>query len=103
MVYLSLDARARLNGKAAVDVLGAQLGKSGGSLLQQALLLVTAGSAMRSLPVMLVGFVFISHRWAKSVDRLAAIVPAHTSLDSLDTEDEAQGGAQGDAQGGAAQ
>ena len=93
-MYLSLDARARLNGKAAVDVLGAQLGKSGGSMLQQVLLLVTAGSAMRSLPVMLVGFVYISHRWANSVDRLATLVPAHTSLDSIDAEDETDGSQQ---------
>ena len=88
MVYLNLDARARSNGKAAVDVLGAQVGKSGGSVLQQALLILTAGSAMRSLPAMFAVFVFIAWQWGKSVDVLSRLVPAHTSLDSIDTDDE---------------
>ena len=88
MVYLSLDSRARLNGKAAVDVLGAQIGKSGGSVLQQALLILTAGSAMRSLPIMASVFVFIAWQWGQSVDALSRLVPAHTSLDSIDTDDE---------------
>ena len=35
MVYIGLDAGSRTQGKAAVDVLGAQTGKSGGSVLQQ--------------------------------------------------------------------
>lgn len=90
MVYLSLDARARLNGKAAVDVLGAQLGKSGGSVLQQALLIVTAGSAMHSLPCMFAVFLYVVMQWGGSVDDLSRLVPSHTSLDSLDLEDEGQ-------------
>jgi ATP:ADP antiporter, AAA family len=88
MVYLSLDARARLNGKAAVDVLGAQLGKSGGSVLQQGLLIATAGSAMLSLPAMFAVFVTIAWQWGRSVDVLAKLVPSHTSMDSIDTDDE---------------
>ena len=89
MVYLSLDARARLNGKAAVDVLGAQVGKSGGSVLQQALLIATAGSAMLSLPAMFAVFMFIAWQWTQSVDALNRIVPPHTgSLDSVDTDDD---------------
>jgi ATP:ADP antiporter, AAA family len=90
MVYLSLDARARLNGKAAVDVLGTQLGKSGGSVLQQALLILTAGSAMHSLPCMFVVFLYVVIQWGGSVDDLSRLVPSHTSLDSLDLEDEGQ-------------
>jgi ATP:ADP antiporter, AAA family len=75
MVYLSLDERARTNGKAAVDVLGAQCGKSSGSLLQQALLLVTAGSAMLSLPVIAAVFLAIAASWGRSVETLARAVP----------------------------
>lgn len=87
MVYLSLDARARLNGKAAVDVLGAQFGKSSGSMLQQFLLVVAAGSALHSLGVMFVVFSFVAGQWGVCVDNLSRMVPSHTSLDSVDLEE----------------
>lgn len=40
MAYIPLDDESKIKGKAAVDVVGARLGKSGGSLLQQAMFMV---------------------------------------------------------------
>jgi AAA family ATP:ADP antiporter len=92
MVYIGLDDESRSKGKAAIDVVGAQSGKSVGSILQQALLIITGGSLGGILPVLAVFYVIMLHQWNGAVMDLADHYdPGHAHrlsvMGSLDNED----------------
>lgn len=70
MVYIGLDEEKRTKGKAAVDVVGSQFGKSSGSLFQQGLLL-GLGTLSKALPVLMLSHSAVIVFWIMAIDVLA--------------------------------
>ena len=72
MAYIPLDAEQKTKGKAAVDVIGNPLGKSGGSMIQQ-ICIFTFGSLAASTPYLAVILGFVVFVWLKSARDLAVL------------------------------
>ena len=69
MAYIPLDPEMKVKGKAAIDVVGARMGKSGGSILQFGLIAIL-GSASAITPYVAVILVGIVSVWLFSVRSL---------------------------------
>ena len=69
MTYIPLDRDSKTKGKSAIDVLGARIGKSGGALSQQ-LLVVVFGSIMSGAPIIAILFYASILSWVHAVNSL---------------------------------
>ncbi|KAI8467681.1 MAG: TLC ATP/ADP transporter-domain-containing protein [Monoraphidium minutum] len=98
MVYITLDEDGRTRGKAAIDVVGAQAGKSGGSVLQQAMLLLSAGALTGPiLPVLFACFFLMARGWTGAVAELSSRrrYTLNSPIHTVDLDDDSGGGGGG--------
>jgi AAA family ATP:ADP antiporter len=76
MAYIPLDQELKVKGKAAVDVIGGRLGKTGGGLIEFILLTVTGGSQLTIAPYLFGIIAFVSLIWMGAVKNLSKLYNA---------------------------
>jgi AAA family ATP:ADP antiporter len=80
MAYIPLDEESKVKGKAAIDVLGSRIGKSGGSLIQQGLVFFF-GNIINAAPVVGVIYYSVLICWISSANKLSGLFHAQTEID----------------------
>lgn len=72
MSYIPLDEESKVKGKAAIDVLGSRVGKSGASFIQQGLV-VLFGNIINASPVVMTFFYSVSFAWIAAANKLSKL------------------------------
>lgn len=72
MSYIPLDEDSKVKGKAAIDVLGSRVGKSGASLVQQGLV-IAFGDIITASPLVMVLFYAVSVAWIMGAMKLSVL------------------------------
>lgn len=76
MAYIPLDQELKVKGKAAVDVIGGRLGKTGGGFIEFILLTVTGGTQLMIAPYLFGIIAFVSLVWMGAVKSLSKLYNA---------------------------
>jgi AAA family ATP:ADP antiporter len=86
MAYLPLDSESKVKGKAAIDVVGSRLGKSGGALINQGLIVIFSSLSAITPYVAVILFVIIAS-WIWAAKKLGKLYTE--ALQKKDTTSEA--------------
>ena len=87
MAYIPLDNESKVKGKAAIDVLGSRIGKSGGSFLQQGLV-VAFGNILTAAPAVAVIYYSVLLAWLNGAHKLSGLFVAQTALRQAEQQEE---------------
>eukprot|EP00536_Pseudo-nitzschia_multiseries_P008057 jgi/Psemu1/240837/estExt_Genewise1.C_1980037 len=83
MSYIPLDQDSKVKGKAAIDVLGSRIGKSGGSFIQQ-ILVLSFGNIINAAPIVAAIFYTILLAWLSAASKLSTLFVAQTEMDKAE-------------------
>jgi len=85
MAYIPLGPEAKIKGKAAVEVMGARLGRSIGSASQQLLVLLLKGNILNCSPYLGLMYVSVVFYWTDAVRTLGKLFVRHSDMDVKQT------------------